>query len=310
MTQDMCGRGDGSGSRRRTFLPAVVALLASLLPAAATEAAAAEPTPTAATEAEKVRRLVNKDFAVSAALSDWGYIPDQALREMRGKWYEDCRGRGVLYVLEHPEEFDYLPELVRRGQGVPGTLANILLFIAQLDEGLDGTPLLPAVRNALNKLGPEVGGVRGADIRGRAAQALGRIGTRDDIPALLELLSDEYPSPRYAAARTLAWLGEPADAEKIEEIARRRRRRLEIIECRDASQDGSIRAMEKGVRAIRERHGLSVSPTPAPPSSPSAPPVPAAPAPAPRWPLALGTGLGGLVIGFALAALIFRRRRA
>jgi len=31
-------------------------------------------------------------------------------------------------------------------------------------------------------------------------------------------------------------------------------------------------------------------------------------APAPRWPLALGAGLGGLVIGFALAALIFRRR--
>jgi len=35
-----------------------------------------------------------------------------------------------------------------------------------------------------------------------------------------------------------------------------------------------------------------------------------APLPGPRWPLVIALGVGGLFLGFALAALIFRRRRA
>ena len=35
---------------------------------------------------------------------------------------------------------------------------------------------------------------------------------------------------------------------------------------------------------------------------------PAAAAAAPRWPLALGSGLAGLLLGFILAALVFRRK--
>jgi len=201
---------------------------------------------------------------------------------------------GLVFILKDPEAGSPKGTIKADPQAVVNRVEAAVSIIMEMDSNLDFQPLRAAVRGLLERPDPvfPYSGKPVPGMRVAALTMLGKIGTHDDIPRLVQLLNDEQAIIRHNAATALAKLGDRAAAEKLDEAARERRAALK--EGQDERWDTSILKMEEAAKTIRARLATATTRESVRSSSWLTP--------------GLAAGLGLLAV--VLVVVLFRRRRA